>query len=102
MSEGDSVFRAMTDDGTFRVVTARTTGTVRGAIAAQNVMGEMARYFGDLVTGVVLIRGSGETGTMVADSHPSGRTRGLVTRPEGVEGLELGEGSLLRLMRTLH
>ena len=111
---GDSVFRAMTDDGTFRVVTADTTHTVRGALAAQGATGETARLFGDLITGVVLtrltmapqlrvqgiVRGKGSTGTLVADSHPSGSTRGLVTPGDGP--LAFGPGSLLRLMRTLH
>lgn len=112
----DSVFRAMTDDGTFRVVTAQTTETVRGALSAQGATGHTAKLFGDLLTGVVLmrltmapqlrvqgvLRGSGDTGTLVADSHPTGRTRGLLTRPEGGQDLQLGPGSLLRLMRTLH
>lgn len=115
MSEsGDSVFRAMTDDGTFRVVTADTTRTVRGALAAQGATGETARHFADLITGVVLtritmapqlrvqaiLRAEGSKGTFVADSHPSGRTRGLVSAKEGP--LSVGPGSLLRLMRTLH
>lgn len=115
-SSEDSVLRAMTDDGTFRVLTARTTQTVRGALAAQRASGETARHFGDLITGVVLtrltmapqlrvqgiLRGKGHSGTLVADSHPTGRTRGLVSRPEGTSGPELGPGSMLRLMRTLH
>lgn len=106
----------MTDDGAFRVLTARTTRTVRGALAAQKTTGETARHFGDLITGVVLtrltmapqlrvqgvLRGKGHSGTLVADSHPTGRTRGLVSRPEGGSGPELGPGSMLRLMRTLH
>jgi molecular chaperone Hsp33 len=109
----DSVCRAMTDDGTFRVVTARTTSTVRGALQKQGVKGETARHFGDLLTGVVLtrltmapqlrvqgiLRGTGRTGTLVADSHPTGRTRGLVSSDNS--GLALGPGSLLRMMRTL-
>ena len=111
----DSVFRAMTDDGTFRVVTAQTTQTVRGALAAQGAKGETALHFANLLTGVVLLRltmapqlrvqailrGSGRTGTLVADSHPTGRTRGLITANNAGESLELGPGSLLRLMRTL-
>ncbi|HEX4337650.1 MAG TPA: Hsp33 family molecular chaperone HslO [Polyangiaceae bacterium] len=111
----DSVFRAMTDDGTFRVVTAQTTHTVRGALAAQGATGETARHFANLLTGVVLLRltmapqlrvqailrGSGRSGSLVADSHPSGNTRGLVTAATSGEALDLGQGSLLRLMRTL-
>jgi molecular chaperone Hsp33 len=115
-TSSDSVFRAMTNDGAFRVVTARTTETVRAAIEAQQVKGETARYFAELLTGVVLLRitmapqlrvqgllrGSHGSGTLVADSHPSGRTRGLVTLSSGSERVDVGEGSLLRLMRTLY
>jgi molecular chaperone Hsp33 len=112
----DSVFRAMTDDGAFRVITARTTHTVKGVLAAQTASGRTARYFADLITGVVLLRltmapqlrvqgilrGSSSTGTLVADSHPTGRTRGLVSQRASANPLEIGPGSILRLMRTLH
>jgi molecular chaperone Hsp33 len=112
----DSVFRAMTNDGTFRVVTAQTTETVRAALAAQGATGDIARHFGNLLTGVMLtritmapqlrvqgiLRGKGQSGTLVADSHPSGRTRGLVTPGPVGSTIDVGQGSLLRLMRTLH
>ena len=115
MSESaDSVLRAMTDDGAFRVITARTTETVRGAIAAQGATGNTARTFGELITGAILYRetmapqlrvqgilkGSGGTGSIVADSHPSGRTRGLVQLKQGRE-LELERGAVIQMMRTL-
>ena len=51
----DSCIRAITDDGSFRVMVARTTSTVRGILAAQNVQGETARNLGDLVTATVLV-----------------------------------------------
>ena len=35
----DSVLRAITDDGAFRVITARTTETIRGALRAQGAKG---------------------------------------------------------------
>jgi molecular chaperone Hsp33 len=104
----------MTDDGAFRVITARTTETVRGAIHAQGATGKTARTFGELITGAILYRetmapqlrvqgvlkGSGGTGSLVADSHPSGRTRGLVQLRQGRE-LELGQGAVIQMMRTL-
>jgi len=113
-ASSDSVLRAMTDDGAFRVITARTTETVRGAIAAQNGMGATARAFGELLTGSILYRetmapqlrvqgilkGAGKSGTLVADSHPSGRTRGLVQVEKGRE-IELGSGAMLQMMRTM-
>jgi len=114
--KSDSVFRAMTDDGAFRVITARTTHTVRGVLEAQAATGKTARCFADLLTGVVLLRltmapqlrvqgilrDRSAGGAIVADSHPTGCTRGLVSQPSGSEPVSLGPGSILRLMRTLH
>lgn len=111
---GDSVLRAITDDGAFRVITARTSETVSGAIAAQGATGNTARTFGELITGAILYRetmapqlrvqgvlkGSGGTGSLVADSHPSGRTRGLVQLKGGRE-LDLENGAVIQMMRTL-
>ena len=116
MSEpADTVLRAITDDGAFRVITARTTQTVRGAIEAQGVTGQTARHFGDLLTGSILFRetmapnlrvqgilkGSSGSGSLIADSHPSGQTRGLVQLKGGAQEIDLGHGAVLQLMRTL-
>ncbi len=114
----DTVVRAITQDGAFRVIAARTTATVRGAIAAQRAKGDTARHFGELITGAVLIReamaprlrvqailnGSSGKGSLVADSHPDGTSRGLVnfgTAGGHDERLILGRGALLKVMRTL-
>jgi molecular chaperone Hsp33 len=111
----DTVLRAITDDGAFRVITARTTQTVRGAIEAQGVTGQTARHFGDLLTGSILfretmapslrvqgiIKGANGTGSLIADSHPSGQTRGLVQLKGGAQEIDLGQGAVLQLMRTL-
>ena len=111
----DTVLRAITDDGAFRVITARTTETVRGAIEAQGVTGQTARHFGDLLTGSILfretmapnlrvqgiIKGSSGSGSLIADSHPSGQTRGLVQLKGGAREIDLGQGAVLQLMRTL-
>lgn len=112
---GDSVLRAMTNDGAFRVIVAKTTGTVRGALAAQRGSGRTAHHFGDLLTGSVLyretmapqlrvqgiVRGSKGAGSLVADSHPSGMTRGLIQLPKSGGDIELDQGALLQLMRTM-
>jgi molecular chaperone Hsp33 len=114
LESSDSVLRAMTDDGAFRVITARTTETVRNAIAAQGATGATARTFGELLTGAILYRetmapqlrvqgilkGSGGTGSLVADSHPSGKTRGLVQVDAGRE-IQLEAGAVIQMMRTL-
>ncbi|HWZ88649.1 MAG TPA: Hsp33 family molecular chaperone HslO, partial [Polyangiaceae bacterium] len=111
----DTVLRAITDDGAFRVITARTTETVRGAIAAQKASGETARHFGDLVTASILfretmapnlrvqaiIKGSAGSGSLIADSHPSGQTRGLIQLHGEAGEIDLGQGAVLQLMRTL-
>ena len=111
----DTVLRAITDDGAFRVLTARTPETVRGAIEAQGVTGATARHFGDLLTGSILFRetmapnlrvqgilkGSSGSGSLIADSHPSGQTRGLVQLKGGAREIDLGHGAVLQLMRTL-
>jgi molecular chaperone Hsp33 len=111
----DTVLRAITDDGAFRVITARTTHTVRAAIEAQNATGQTARHFGDLLTASILfretmapnlrvqaiIKGAAGSGSLIADSHPSGQTRGLIQlKGEGSE-IDLGQGAVLQLMRTL-
>lgn len=112
---GDSVLRAMTDDGGFRVITASTTQTVQKAVQVQHARGADARSFGELITGAVLYR---ETmapslrvqcilkavdgrGQIVADSLPSGGARGLVQLPKGVDEVRIRKGSILEMMRTL-
>lgn len=111
----DSVLRAVSNDGAFRVITARTTATVRGAVEAQKATGSAIAPFGDLITGTVLLRetmspqlrvqgivkGVGNRGTLVADSHPGGATRGLVQLPKDLKELHIAGGHL-QMMRTLH
>jgi molecular chaperone Hsp33 len=112
------VVRAITEDGAFRVIVARTTATVRGAVAAQGARGLAARHFGELITGAVLIReamaprlrvqailkGTGG-GSLVADSHPDGTSRGLLNfgagKRAGPHAFSLAPGALLQVMRTL-
>jgi molecular chaperone Hsp33 len=111
---GDSVLRAMTDEGGFRVITARTTDTVRAAVEAQGGRGAVARSFGELLTGAILYRetmapklrvqailqGAGKQGQLVADSLPDGTARGLIRNRNGTTRLAL-RGGVLKMMRTL-
>jgi molecular chaperone Hsp33 len=115
MESNDSVLRAITDDGAFRVIVARTTDTVQQVLAAQGAVGPTGQHLGDLVTGSILFRetmapnlrvqgilkGSGGSGSLVADSHPSGKTRGLVQLSEGVSEIVIGSGAIMQMMRTL-
>jgi molecular chaperone Hsp33 len=110
----DIVVRAITRDGAFRVITALTTETVRGAVAAQGAQGATAQRLGELITGAILVReamaprlrvqaivkGVSGRGSLVADAHPDGTTRGLVNLGKGRE-VEVGAGSLLQVMRTM-
>ena len=112
----DRVLRALTADNAFRIIVARTTHTVRDTLATQSAPGEMARHFGDLLTGTILVRetmapqlrvqgllkGANRSWNMVADSRPDGGTRGLVTAAEDTtEPFHFGDGTTLQLMRTL-
>jgi len=115
MQSADSVLRAITDDGAFRVIVARTTDTVQHVLKAQGAQGATGRNLGDLVTGSVLFRetmapnlrvqgilkGSGGSGSLVADSHPSGKTRGLVQLGGGAREVSIGPGAIMQMMRTL-
>ena len=113
----DTVLRAITDDGAFRVIAADTTATVRGALEAQVPEGlELVRTFADLLTGAVLVResmapdnrlqailqGDDPRARMVADTHPDGATRGLIQLPPNTKTMPLGERGVLQVARTLH
>jgi molecular chaperone Hsp33 len=113
-SDSDLVIRALTDDGSFRVLTARTTQLCREAVRRQSAVGTNARHFGDLLTGTVLVRetmapqlrvqgivrGAGGGGTLIGDSFPDGGTRGLITLKKGVGEIALGGDAVMQFMRT--
>jgi molecular chaperone Hsp33 len=113
----DTVLRAITDDGAFRVIAADTTATVREAIASQKAeTAELARTFADLLTGSVLVReamapdnrlqavlqGDNPRVRMVADTYPDGATRGLIQMPADTKVMTLGDRGMLQVARTLH
>ncbi|AKF11399.1 Hsp33 family molecular chaperone HslO [Sandaracinus amylolyticus] len=113
LSGGDRAVTTITEDGSFRVVTLRSTQTVTAAIAAQNATGTTAEHLADLITGSVLVRltmapdlrvqgvvrGKTGKGTLVADCHPDGGCRALVRETAGP--IEIGPGSLVQVMRSL-
>jgi molecular chaperone Hsp33 len=116
MPETDGVMRAMTNDGAFRVVAARTTDTARSVIAAQKLSGRAAADMADLVTAAVLyretmapslrvqciVRFADGAGQLVADSHPDGWSRGLLQSPSenGPPDIRTVRATL-EMMRTL-
>ena len=111
----DSVLRALTDDGSFRVIVARTTHTIDTIAGKQKAAGCDVAGLGDLVTATVLLRetmapqlrvqgiarGAGHGGSYVVDSLPGGATRGLLQLAPGHPHVRL-EGGFLQMMRTLH
>lgn len=115
-SSEDTVIRAITDDGAFRVIAVDTTATVRGAIAAQEPAPKARRTFAELITGAVMVResmspenrlqailqGDDERSRMVADTYPDGTTRGLVQMPKGREEITVAQRGMLQIARTMH
>jgi molecular chaperone Hsp33 len=111
----DVAARAMTEDGSFRVVAVDATQTARDAIAAQRASGRDANHFAELIVGAVLFRetmapdqrvqcvlhGSAGSGRIVVDAQPEGRTRGLITHGGGSPEVLLGAGAQLEMLRTL-
>ncbi len=118
-SKEDRVLRAMTNDGAFRVMTARTTETVRAALKAQGIVPSKnpaeANALGEMLTSAVLFRetmaptlrvqgvlkGAAGSGQVVADSHPDGWSRALLQQKGDAGPFSLGEGALLQMMRSL-
>lgn len=111
----DRVLRAMTEDGAFRVLAARTTDTVREILAAQQVQGVTAEFLGDVVTAGVLIRETMAPGNrvqviysdvvgsaLVCDARPEGRTRGLAQVAELADAFAPGPGGTLQVVRLMH
>ena len=113
----DGAMRAMTDDGAFRVVTVRTTDTVQRMLELQGHQGENAKRLGELITGAVmvretmapdyrlqaLLRSTDNRYRLVADSHPDGGSRGLLTQLDKEDRKHFAlEGSTLEIVRTLY
>jgi molecular chaperone Hsp33 len=111
----DSALRAVTDDGAFRVVTVRTTDTVRRMLAVQSLWGTEAQHLAEVVTGAILVRetmapshrlqgllrSADGSCLWVGESHPDGGARGLLTRKDKSGSASIGGGTL-EVVRTLH
>lgn len=105
----------MTDDGAFRCVAVDATSTVRSIAQAQRTDEVTSRLLGELTIGAVLYRetmaptlrvqcicrGAGKSGTLVADAHPDGMTRGLFQPGKQTPFSLEGEGALLQMTRNL-
>lgn len=111
----DLVVRAMTDDGAFRVVAARTTQLTQTVVNLQQAQGQCVGHCGDLLTSAVLIRetmapnqrvqailtNADRSARLVADAHPGGGTRGLLTLIGDDCRIEL-QAAQLEVMRTMY
>jgi molecular chaperone Hsp33 len=110
----DNALRAVTDDGAFRVITVRTTDTVRRMLATHSLWGAEAIHLADLVTGAILLRetmapwhrlqgllrSADGSSLWLGESHPDGGARGLLTR-KGKRAAASIEGGTLEVVRTL-
>lgn len=111
----DHVLRAMTEDGSFRVVSVDATKTAADIVAAQKAKGAEAQIFAELVVTAILYRetmapdlrvqcllhGVGGTERMAIDAHADGSTRGLISRKTEGDSMVLGVGASLEMLRTL-
>ena len=111
---GDKALRAMTDDGAFRAIVVRTTDTVDQLLRAQKANGQVAERLGELATGAVLVRETmapdyrlqallrtaDKKRRLVADSHPDGGTRGLLSGKDQSQSFDM-KGGTLEVVRTL-
>ncbi len=110
----DHVQRAMTNDGSFRVLTASTTETVRAVIAAQAVVGETVADMANIITATVLVRETmapenrvqivyrdARGSQLVGDSFLEGKTRGLVRIQDGAQRIDVGDGGVFQVERIV-
>ena len=117
----DRVLRAITVDGSFRIIAVRTTDLVREAMRIHGADASTAldaKAFCELLTGAIVVRETmapgqrlqmilsrDKVGQVVVDSHPDDGTgaitRGLVNRfsPDG--GAVLADDAVLRVIRSL-
>ncbi|MGZ5968730.1 MAG: Hsp33 family molecular chaperone HslO [Polyangiales bacterium] len=116
MASPDHVLRAISEDGSFRVIACVTTETVRAVAEAQNAQKAFAQRLGDLVTGALLVRqtmapdlrvqvllSDGRRTRLMADALPDeGKTRGLMQIPKGSTAAVLDTMHQLVVMRTMH
>jgi molecular chaperone Hsp33 len=113
-SPTDNALRAETDDAAFRVVAVRTTDTVRHMLSTHSLWGADAVHLADLVTGAILLRetmapehrlqcllrSAGGNSLWVAESHPDGGARGMLTRKDRSIPSPLNGGTL-EVVRSL-
>lgn len=114
MGPHDHVLRAVTEDGSFRVIAALTTETVSGVLDTQHTEPAFAQRLCDLVTSAVLVRetmapdlrvqvilSDGKRNRLIADALPDGRSRGLAQLSKTATAATLDDMVHLQVMRSL-
>jgi molecular chaperone Hsp33 len=112
----DNALRGMTDDGAFRVITVRTTDTVRRMLATHSLWGAEGVHLADVVTGAILVRetmapshrlqvllrSADGSHLWIGESHPDGGARGLITRKDkpATGPIPLGTLEVVRTLRN--
>lgn len=110
----DQGLRAMSEDGSFRVIAINATTTARGILEAQRAGSEISPRLAELATATVLLRLAmspdyrlqtvlkhAERGSLVADSHPDGVTRALIQQ-QREDTIPLGAATLLSVHRDTY
>jgi len=115
MDTKDHCVRAITNDGSYRVIAVRSTEMVQSVLDAQGASGYEANLLGELLTSAVMVREMMSPNmrvqmiigtrphrfSFVADARPGGLTRGLMGVPDGAV-VALGDGVFLQVLRVLY
>ncbi len=112
-SPTDHALRTMCDEGNFRIVIASTRQTVAEILDAQSPAPSSRGLMADLISASILLRltmspdnrlqailQNQSLGSLVADSHADGTTRGLIRR-HGEGRFETRSSTLLSVHRTM-
>lgn len=109
----DFALRTISDDGTFRVLVARTTETARGMLRVQRPAQDKRGLLTDLASAAILLRLTMSpdyrlqaiiqrrgAGSIIVDAQPDGITRGLVQQSTEAP-LEFGPNTNFAVHRAL-
>lgn len=113
-SSPHNMFRAMSNDGAFRIISINATDLVRRIFEWQQPPASLEGHFAQLLVGAVLVRETMSPGqrvqatlkihggaSLMADAQPKGVTRGLLSNKEEAGAFELGPTTALAITRVL-
>lgn len=109
-----NMFRAMSNDGAFRIISINATALVRQIFKWQQPPASVEDDFAQLLMGTVLVRETMSPGqrvqatlkihggtSLMADAQPGGVTRGLISNKDAADSFELGPTTALAVTRVL-